>query len=101
MLERIELSRVGTHYAAWTSDADDPVRAEAAAMAKAFVGEAANEVTGEGIQIHGGVGFTWDCDAHLLLPAGQAERPAARLPRHPSPTGRRSSSCRSRSSLVF
>lgn len=65
LLERIELSRVGTHYAAWASDAEEPVRAEAAAMVKAFAGRAANEVTGEGIQIHGGVGFTWECDAHL------------------------------------
>jgi alkylation response protein AidB-like acyl-CoA dehydrogenase len=65
MLERIELSRVGVHYAAWASDADDPARADAAAMAKSFVGRAANEVCGESIQIHGGVGFTWDCDAHL------------------------------------
>ena len=65
MLERIELSRVGIHYAAWASDVDAPVRAEAAAMAKSFVGKAANEVCGESIQIHGGVGFTWDCDAHL------------------------------------
>ena len=65
MLQRIELSRVGMHYAAWASDVDEPVRAEAAAMAKAFVPESANEVTGECIQIHGGVGFTWDCDAHL------------------------------------
>ncbi len=65
MLERIELSRVGVHYAAWASDADEPVRAEAAAMAKAFVAKAANEVGAEAIQIHGGVGFTWECDAHL------------------------------------
>jgi len=65
MLHRIELSRVGTHYAAWASDVDDPVRAEAAAMAKAYVPESANYVAGESIQIHGGVGFTWDCDAHL------------------------------------
>lgn len=65
LLERIELTRVGVHYAAWASDAEDPVRSEAAAMAKAFAGKAASEVTGEGIQIHGGVGFTWECDAHL------------------------------------
>jgi alkylation response protein AidB-like acyl-CoA dehydrogenase len=65
LLERIELSRVGVHHAAWASDVDDPVRAEAAAMAKSFCGRAAIEVTGESIQIHGGVGFTWDCDAHL------------------------------------
>src|SRR5262249_29542129 len=37
MLHRLELARVGTHYAAWASDAEDDVRAEAAAMAKAHV----------------------------------------------------------------
>ncbi|MBI2705265.1 MAG: acyl-CoA/acyl-ACP dehydrogenase [Actinobacteria bacterium] len=66
MLHRQELARVGTHYAAWASDTDDSAREQAAAMAKAFVAEAANYVTSECIQIHGGVGFTWDCDAHLL-----------------------------------
>ena len=64
MLHRLELARVGTHYAAWASDADDPIREEAAAMAKATAAEAAVFVSGECIQIHGGVGFTWDCDAH-------------------------------------
>lgn len=66
MLHRLELARVGTHYAAWASDAGDPVRAEAAAMAKSFVPEAANFITAECIQIHGGVGFTWDADCHVL-----------------------------------
>jgi alkylation response protein AidB-like acyl-CoA dehydrogenase len=65
MLHRLELARVGTHYAAWASEAEQPVREEAAAMAKAYTAEAANDVTAECIQIHGGVGFTWDCDAHL------------------------------------
>ncbi len=65
MLERIELSRVGVQHAAWASDVDHPARAEAAAMAKSFVPPAAVHVTGEAIQIHGGVGFTWECDAHL------------------------------------
>jgi alkylation response protein AidB-like acyl-CoA dehydrogenase len=65
MLHRLELARVGTHYAAWASDAEESVRAEAAAMAKAYAADAAKDVTGECIQIHGGVGFTWDCDAHL------------------------------------
>jgi alkylation response protein AidB-like acyl-CoA dehydrogenase len=65
MLHRLELSRVGTHYAAWTSDVDDPAREQAAAMAKGFVAEAAVFVSAEDIQVHGGVGFTWDCDAHF------------------------------------
>ena len=67
MLHRVELARVGTHYAAWTSDVDDPARESAVAMAKGYVGEAAVFVTGEDIQIHGGVGFTWDCDAHFYF----------------------------------
>lgn len=65
MLHRLELSRVGTHYAAWASDAEAPDRERAAAMAKSHVAEAAVFVSGESIQIHGGVGFTWDCQAHL------------------------------------
>ena len=65
MLHRLELARVGTHYAAWASDADTPDRARAASMAKAYAAEAAVYVSGECIQIHGGVGFTWDCQAHL------------------------------------
>ena len=64
-LQRVELSRVGTHYAAWASDTDAPDRAEAVAMAGAYVAESAIHVTGESIQVHGGVGFTWDCEAHL------------------------------------
>jgi alkylation response protein AidB-like acyl-CoA dehydrogenase len=72
MLQRVELARVGTHYAAWTSDAEDPARMRAAAMCKGFVGEAAVFVSGEDIQIHGGVGFTWDCDAHFHFKRAKA-----------------------------
>ncbi len=66
MLHHLELARVGTHYAAWASDVDDPDRERAAAMCKGYVSEAADAVTAECIQIHGGVGFTWDVDCHLL-----------------------------------
>lgn len=63
-LHRLELSRVGTHYAAWASDTDAHDRARAAAMAGGYVAESAVLVSGECIQVHGGVGFTWDCEAH-------------------------------------
>jgi alkylation response protein AidB-like acyl-CoA dehydrogenase len=66
MLHHLELARVGTHYAAWASDADDVERERAAAMCKGYVAEAADAVTAECIQVHGGVGFTWDVDCHLL-----------------------------------
>ena len=67
MLHQLELARVGTHWAAWASQVDDPVRAEAAAACKSFASEAAVMVTAENIQVHGGVGFTWDVDCHLLF----------------------------------
>jgi alkylation response protein AidB-like acyl-CoA dehydrogenase len=67
MLHQLELARVATHYAAWASATDDPQREAAAALAKGFVAEAAVAITGENIQVHGGVGFTWDVDCHLLF----------------------------------
>ena len=67
MLHQLELARVATHYAAWASTVDDPSRPTAAAMAKGFVAEAATMITGQSIQVHGGVGFTWDVDCHLLF----------------------------------
>lgn len=67
MLHRTELGRVGVHFAAWASDTDHPDRARAAAIAKSTMAEAAVAVTGETIQVHGAVGFTWDSDAHLLF----------------------------------
>jgi alkylation response protein AidB-like acyl-CoA dehydrogenase len=67
MLREIEIARVATHYAAWASEVDAPDREIAAAMAKAQAAHAANYVTAECIQIHGGVGYTWENDAHLFL----------------------------------
>ena len=67
MLHQLELARVATHYAAWASDVDDPQRESAAALCKGFVAEAAAMITGENIQVHGGLGFTWDVDCHLLF----------------------------------
>jgi alkylation response protein AidB-like acyl-CoA dehydrogenase len=67
MLHALELGRVGVHFAAWASDADDPARARAAAIAKAQMGEAAVKATAENIQVHGAVGFTWHPRAHYLF----------------------------------
>ena len=67
MLREIEIARVATYYAAWASEVDAPDREIAAAMAKAQAATAANYVTAECIQIHGGVGYTWENDAHIFL----------------------------------
>jgi alkylation response protein AidB-like acyl-CoA dehydrogenase len=39
----------------------------AAAVASSYVGPAASEVCGLSVQVHGGIGFTWEHDAHLCL----------------------------------
>ncbi len=66
MLHAIEMARVAMHYGAWAADAGHPDRSRAAAMCKSYAGSAAVKVTGDAIQVHGGVGFTWNCDAHFL-----------------------------------
>jgi alkylation response protein AidB-like acyl-CoA dehydrogenase len=66
MLHKLELGRVGVHFAAWASDVDDEHRERAAAIAKSSMAEAAVFVTAENIQVHGAVGFTWDSDAQLF-----------------------------------
>jgi alkylation response protein AidB-like acyl-CoA dehydrogenase len=66
-LREIEIARVSVHYAAWAAEVDAPDREIAAGMAKAQAASAANYVTAECIQIHGGVGYTWENDAHLFL----------------------------------
>jgi len=67
MLREIEIARVAVHYAAWACDVDAPDREIAAAAAKAQAATAANYVTAECIQIHGGVGYTWQNDSHVFL----------------------------------
>ena len=72
MLQDLTLARVITHYAAWCSDVDDDERELAAGMAKSWVAEAAIHVTGTSIQVHGGVGFTWECPAHFYYTRAKA-----------------------------
>jgi alkylation response protein AidB-like acyl-CoA dehydrogenase len=67
MFHQVEMARVAVQFAAWASDAEDPQRQRAAAMAAGYTAEAAIKVTGEAIQLHGGVGFTWANDAHFLF----------------------------------
>jgi alkylation response protein AidB-like acyl-CoA dehydrogenase len=72
MLQDLTLARVGTHYATWASDTDAPDREVSAAMAKSWVTEAAIAVTGTSIQVHGAVGFTWECPAHYYYKRAKA-----------------------------
>ena len=67
MLVEVESSKSVTYYAAWAAATDIEEAPLAAAMAKAYCSEAYRHTAGEGIQIHGGIGFTWEHDMHLYF----------------------------------
>jgi alkylation response protein AidB-like acyl-CoA dehydrogenase len=67
MFQQVEMARAGFQFAAWASDTEAPERAQSAAMASSYAAEAGVRVTGDDIQLHGGVGFTWANDAHFLF----------------------------------
>src|SRR5712692_584392 len=67
MLVDVENAKSLTYYAAWAVDENVPEAALAASMAKAYVTDAYRKVAGAGIQLHGGIGFTWEHDLHLYF----------------------------------
>jgi alkylation response protein AidB-like acyl-CoA dehydrogenase len=67
MLCRVEGSRVAVAAAAATADE------RAIAVAKAYATEHCARVAGEALQIHGGIGFTWEHDLHLYLRRAKAD----------------------------
>src|SRR5215813_13991427 len=67
MLVDVENSKSITYYAAWAMDEGVPEGPLAVSMAKAYVSDAYRRVAGAGIQLHGGIGFTWEHDLHLYF----------------------------------
>ncbi|MEE2702596.1 MAG: acyl-CoA dehydrogenase family protein [Myxococcota bacterium] len=72
MLIDLESSRSITHYAAWHAAEDLEQASLFASMAKAFTSDAYRRASAENIQIHGGVGFTWEYDCHLYFRRAKA-----------------------------
>jgi alkylation response protein AidB-like acyl-CoA dehydrogenase len=67
MLVDLESSRSAVYYALWTVSAGDPDERMVAPLAKAYCVDTYLHAAGENIQIHGGIGFTWEHPAHLYL----------------------------------
>ena len=65
MMVAVENARSLAYYAAWAVEERHRDCAKAVAMAKAYTSEMGKSVTAEAIQIHGGIGFTWEHDVHL------------------------------------
>lgn len=76
MMVQVENARSLTYYAAWTVDENTPEARQAVPMAKAYCSDMCKTVTSEAIQVHGGIGFTWEHDMHLFYRRGLASEAA-------------------------
>jgi len=76
MLVEVEGATAITYYAAWAVSENDPGVTLAASMDKAWCSDIYKHVAAEGIQIHGGIGFTWDHDMHLYFKRAKASEVA-------------------------
>lgn len=76
MMVQVENARSLTYYAAWTVDENVDEANQAVPMAKAYCSDMCKTVTSEAIQVHGGIGFTWEHDMHLFYRRGLASEAA-------------------------
>jgi alkylation response protein AidB-like acyl-CoA dehydrogenase len=72
MLLETEGARSVTYYAAWALDHEPESAALASAMAKAYASDAGWRVCASSLQVHGGIGFTWEHDLHFFLKRARA-----------------------------
>ncbi|MGE2834824.1 acyl-CoA dehydrogenase family protein [Mycobacterium sp. SMC-4] len=63
----VQASTAATYHAAMALDAPDADPDHAVSVAKAYVSDAISRLAGEALQLHGGIGFTWEHDLHLYL----------------------------------
>jgi alkylation response protein AidB-like acyl-CoA dehydrogenase len=74
MLVDVEGMRSTAYWAAWCLAADDPDRSIAASTAKTWASDASKRVMAGALQVHGGIGFTWEHDLHLFLKRAQLDQ---------------------------
>lgn len=67
MLLEIESGKSAVYYAAWAIDRSPKAAPLAVSMAKSYAGEAGYRIAARALQLHGGIGFTWEHDLHLYL----------------------------------
>ena len=63
----LEFARPVVYGAAWSLDDGEPDASRAASVAKAYASDAATEAARVALQVHGAIGYTWECDLHLFL----------------------------------
>ena len=72
MLLEVEGARSAVYWAAWALDHEPETAPVAASMAKAYASDAGRRVPRAALQVHGGIGFTWEHDLHFFLKRAQA-----------------------------
>ena len=73
MMLETESARAAMLYAGWTADNEPESLPLAASMAKAYAADAGWRVTASSLQVHGGIGFTWEHDLHWFLKRARAD----------------------------
>lgn len=71
-----ESARSAVYYAAWALEQNSPDAAIAASIAKMYASERGRTVGNRAIQVHGGMGFTWENDLHLYYRRAKASETA-------------------------
>ncbi len=64
---KLEFARPVAYAAAWSLDRGEPTASRAASMAKAYASDTASEAARVALQVHGAIGYTWECDLQLYL----------------------------------
>jgi alkylation response protein AidB-like acyl-CoA dehydrogenase len=72
MLLWTESARSAIYFAAWALDAEPETAARVVSTAKVYTSDASREVANRGVQVHGGIGFTWEHDLHLYYKRSKA-----------------------------
>ena len=67
-----ESARSAAYFAAWALEENDPDAAVAVSIAKMYASDVSRTVGNRGIQVHGGMGFTWENDLHLYYRRAKA-----------------------------
>jgi alkylation response protein AidB-like acyl-CoA dehydrogenase len=67
MLMEVESARALTYFAAYAADSEPEELSLAASAAKAYASDAGWRVAASSLQVHGGIGFTWEHDLHFFL----------------------------------
>jgi len=73
VLLELELARSASYWAWWVADQDGPELAEAAPLAKSACAEAYSLAAATNVQLHGGIGFTWEADPQLHYRRARAD----------------------------